>query len=64
METADRNGTVRKIIRFVFEYCKSNDPLHIFEDEPIRPYVTTVCELRNSGQAMGIMRENPDFTTL
>ena len=64
MESAESDGTVGQITRYIFDFCKSNDPLHIFVGEPPCPYVTTKDELIQSGQAMGIMRENPDFTDL
>jgi len=48
----------------VWEMCKENDRYHVF-DEPIpMPAVTTKQRLVDSGEAMGIMHNNPKFVTL
>lgn len=59
--TADK--TVEKMIDFVNKYCKENDPLNIFYGKYILPIITNKEELKKDGQVMGIMRNNPQFTS-
>lgn len=63
-ERADKKGMISKITDYIFSLCKKNDPLHIFDDNSVNPIITSKEEIKRSGSAMGIMRENPDFDTL
>ncbi len=63
-ELANNEGTIPQITDYIFSLCKQNDPLHIFDDNSVNPIITSKEEIRRSGSAMGVMRENPDFKTL
>lgn len=63
-ETAIADGTVLKIIDFVFSVCKQNDPLQIFCNNIVTPIITSKEEIIESGKAMDIMRNNLAFDTL
>ena len=50
--------------RSVWEICRQDDRYHVF-DEPIpMPRVTTLREVMDRGESMGIMRNNTEFARL
>ena len=54
---------IDKMIEFVGEMCRKQDEYGVFDNYLPIPDVTDKITLKEQGAVMGIMRNNPDFTT-
>ncbi len=54
-----KRGTTAAISSFVHTYLQTHDPLGLFADYTEEPVVTDKQTLRDAGEIMGIMRNNP-----
>lgn len=63
LDLAAKTGKVEEITNFVNSLCRCHDKLEIFENYKVVPFVSDKETLQNNGEVMGIMRNNPDFTT-
>ncbi|MBE6597112.1 MAG: hypothetical protein E7641_05520 [Ruminococcaceae bacterium] len=61
---AIRLGLDKKIENYVFQLCKEKAPFNIFANHKPLAVVESREKLKKAGEAMGIMRNNPDFDRL
>lgn len=64
MKKADELFGIENINNYIWERCKKEDTYNVFEKPLPSPIVTTKQKIIDSGKAMGIMRNNLQFTTL
>ena len=64
MRKAKEKYGIENINNYVWELCRQEDTYHVFDLPLPEPVISTRQEIINSGAAMGIMRNNPNFTTL
>ena len=63
LNLAKQMGKIKEITNFVNSLCRRKDKLGIFENYEVVPFVSDKVTLHNNGDVMGIIRNNPDFTT-
>lgn len=58
---AQTSGLTQQISDFVNGFCKKNDTFHVFENYETAPLISSKEKLKQNGEIMAIMRDNPMF---
>ena len=62
-ETAENIYGIKSMTDYVYNICLSEDKYGVFKNYYPQPIITDLATLKQSGEIMGIIRNNPQFTS-